>query len=583
MDKTTENLKAIVEKNPQIANSLLQYWQRFSDLQNNPFLRWEYANYHEIVEQYIDLYRRMIEYSDVSMVSYQNDLDDEFFDKLEHTISATQNAGISMTSCASYKPSDDQFYSRLHVGYSQMFNKIAEYWDQHCNADSDDCKHRFVVSISNRTDVVAYSYFNQLPPDNRLIEISLPIGVQYAPHRMFPMVMHEIGHYIGLRDRNKRKDMYHQLVICELLKRLYQEGLYYTFETDEKPLNIYENNRVDELGTETERKKKLCAHMICFLNDRYDAFKKIFLEIYQIHSGLRNDASNKSARLGNESYARELINLTNIALFQGLDDMRVCAQEALRGYCQQYRSLYEHKTSIERLEDDLSLTIDKAFEMLKLRWVNDHPDTQIARRCMTYFTEIAADIFMVRTLNMKRDSYLWLMFERWINCNEAQLANVMRSDTVMMRYPSVSNLLLEQAENQSFVDDHLSESYVAGLYHKVLNEAGQSVTLKDGERETIRANFEFFKQQIAALCDFQKNPVMRDEKVPGYNIQLRQLGIIRDYAEKLYKEADYAQAEKDMGAPEHAVLKHIRDIYRDSLNNKGVATSLKLVLSYVFS
>lgn len=568
-------------------NSLLDSIESFRSLNNSKYTAWVYKYYLSVVELFISLIddelsqsgdvRRVQDGETIAEISKESTC---FFDILEKMLGSLLNTSAYLTNSPGYRTIERNYIPRLLLCYQNIINTLVMCWDAAYPKPLIERKHAFVLCVQDGAEPQAYMHFSQLPPDKRVISIMIPLRQAYQPAMLLPLLLHEAGHYIGVRHRsnlqnsNKSRDNYFislvaRMFIRELLEFMFGIECSKLARCFSAPLDFISNN-IDEIDDDPQEYVAEVIHSILALYEycdfwtrhiaeEYNAYKRNFLNK---HSGALNTEMGKRKKYAIEAnYFSEMRTMMHVVI----NDLLV------EGEVEFYRIFERHiklcieqaPTKKEFFNKILAGIISRTSDALKkcLIHLAENDGMDFLSKSEGILSEIAADMFMTYGVHMSPMQYLCITFEQYAR-KKIPLAEITvrfsQTSTAHIRVIAVYSALVVagyQYKTNCYVDESMKR--IAQLY--------------EVETQQVKVVFDDFVHWIREM--YQENETADDS---SWTVQLeRMLSPIHlacSYAKAIIQDERYAhffdqpysgtEAQKKL----NRVFDRIRAIYDKSCN-----------------
>lgn len=410
---------------------IVKGFSAYCTLKDSIYTRWVYYHYEKIVNLFNELLGVcngsgiwFPEHNNRGQVETQ-----KFCDLLNHMLESLLNTSAYMTISPSYPRIANNCLPRLLLCYQNKINQLVEKWDDKYNAkNSVDAPHRqhyFFLHVQDVTSMRTYVFFQHLPPDQRIISVDVPLQQACQPEVLLPMLVHEAGHSVGVRNRKNRLDFFVELAVHKFCLRLLEK----MFDKNSRRL-IYlfqESTQDTKAGPSVENKnlRALIIHAFFALSESFEDICKRIKDDYElrkknyIKSLGDKDKSRKYAI--RENYSVEMSIILRRVFRELLTDSPEFILHIFRDHFKNWLDTSANPQDVwlkynDALQSYASKAIPEVMEGLNNQG-QDHGETSFLSDQEMILGEVAADIFMVRICSMSSKDYLELRFNQYIGKN----------------------------------------------------------------------------------------------------------------------------------------------------------------------
>lgn len=415
VDKTyIGKLRHTFERDATIAKNL----DAFIALQDSNITQWVYRQYLEIVSLFAELFleeqdwlrvtRPYAQSNSFSVDSY------DFFRLLNQMLEALLNTSAYFTDSPGYRTIENNCLPRLLMCYQRLINKLVCQWDLICY-EPEQRKHLFFLYAQDGSSVQAKMFFHKLPPDRRLIGVSVPIYDAYYSATLIPLLLHEAGHYIGVRHRENADDSRVDIFIRLVIDRYFMRLITLTEDKDASEVVHWfhePDSRSERLTHILFAMYEWYADLYTNLHESYEKTKKQILLDSPADSSERKRRKNKALMANYFSEMSSVFrNIFRYMLQNTPEDLTPPLEEhfslCIRQYPKEEINYRNYKNSgLKRLHIAMSQVYSDLCGTSSIDFIQESENM---------LSEVIADIFMVRISEMDVTKYLCLVFERHVN------------------------------------------------------------------------------------------------------------------------------------------------------------------------
>lgn len=393
----------------------------FKTLNESKYTQWVYRYYEPIVRIYASLLDDCLKspamLEDITVVQDAH----RFFVQLNQMLESLLNTSAYFTDSPGFRRVESNCIPRLLLYYQRKINNLVASWDNEYDTQIKR-EHIFMLCSNDQEPVQASMFFRALPPDKRLVMINIPMQQAYQPAVLLPLLLHEIGHYIGVRHRNDSNSPSITRATSFLnvaVQRFYIELLKYMFEMEyPEIIRLYKDPAKDIKQCEDS---SYVAHMIVTLLEGDKALKEMVTDRYQEYKKLVVEDCRKRIKdieiRDREIYAIEnnyfysMYNIT-YGVFETImetDFVFNCLNRHFRVCIDQLQSEEE---LFRNIYNELLDRLDIAFERMRDE-LNKPNGICFLKESEEMLSEVAADIFMTSMSGMDSAQYLCMVYEQY--------------------------------------------------------------------------------------------------------------------------------------------------------------------------
>lgn len=392
---------------------LNRHLKAFNELANAKITEWVYLQYKDIVK----LFANLSEENREEPETLDKDLNDTDFVRLHHQmLEALLNTSTYLTDSPGYRTTETNFAPRLLVYYQRIINDLVSEWDS-MSINSVNRKHLFFLYTQDNVSVKARTFFPKLPPDHRVVGIGVPVFDTYYVGNLFAMMLHEVGHYVGVRHRNEERiEVFIELVIATFYRRM----IFIIQESNHKDVSLDNILAMIKNGWD-----ETLIHLVLSVYEGYESEKDFMVYYYsmirdKIESAMKLENPNPSEKAKRRMNALKnnyfiemseiLRKIYRIVLMEYKGDLYPPVVEHFRRCIAQYPGREnDYRDMKNDLLDKLKYTQIKIYDELCNANTKD-----FIQESEDILSEVAADVFMVRVSGMNIRHYLCHVFERFI-------------------------------------------------------------------------------------------------------------------------------------------------------------------------
>ena len=567
-------------------NRLLDSIEAFQALGTSKYTSWVYRNYLAVVELFFALVD-----DELILLDSESHIDDNhavaeisrestyFFDTLEKMLGSLLNTSAYLTNSPGYRTIERNYIPRLLLCYQNIINSLVASWDAVYGKPEIERQHAFLLCVQDGAEPQAYMHFPKLPPDKRVINIMIPLLQAYQPAMLLPLLLHEAGHYVGVRLRStnlrhsKSRDSYFidlvaRMLIRELLELMFGikcDKLARCFSAPTDFIRKY-TEYIDGEPTEyvAEVIHSFLAmyeyhdNLVTYITDEYNAYKQRYLEE---EYGSPNGEMERRKKYAIESnYFSEMRAMMRVVITGVLNDevaffraferhIKLCIDQAP-----------EQKSFFNRVLAGIIKRTRSAFQDCLMQIAADDGSDFISKS-EGILSEIAADVFMVYGVHMTPKLYLCITFEQYAR-------KKMPLEDIRKRFSQTTS----------------AQSRVIAVY-TALTTAGYCCSPNcyiDESMKRIAHLYDVDIDQVQVMFDdFVSWVVTKSEENDSANVSLwtvqlermlSPISLATSYAKLLIKDERYAYSQNPLcgKTEEHKKLNHlfenIRTIYNEACN-----------------
>lgn len=569
-------------------NSLIDSIESFQSLNNSKYTAWVYKYYLSVAELFISLLDDELSKISKGECAHDGEIIAEisnesmcFFDVLEKMLGSLLNTSAYLTNSPGYRTIERNNIPRLLLCYQYILNTLVMCWDAAYPKPPIERKHAFVLCVQDGAEPQAYMHFSQLPPDKRVINIMIPLRQAYQPAMLLPLLLHEAGHYIGVRLRSnmqnsdKSRDSYYINLVARMFIRELLEFMF-GFECDEiaryfsDPKDFISGNRKKVEGDPTEFITEVihavlalyeyCDFWTRHIAEEYYAYKRNFLKIQ--YGDFHSEMGKRKRYAIEANYFSEMRIMMHAVINELLVEEEV---EFYRIFERHIKLCIEQDpTKKDFYNKILSGIICRTSDALKKCMIHlaENDGMDFISKSEGILSEIAADMFMTYGVHMSPIQYLCITFEQYARKKiplEDITVRFSQTSTAHIRVIAVYSALVTagyQYKENCYVDESMRR--IARLYEK-------------DEVQPVKAAFNEFVQWVMEM--YQENEMANDS---AWTVQLeRMLSPIHlacSYAKMIIKDdryahmSDHSYCENDAQRRLNRVFDRIRAIYDKACN-----------------
>lgn len=552
----------------------------YKALKNSCYTRWVYAYYEDVVQLFVKLLASCDLDKNCFFEDDSKELHDtqKFCDLLNHMLESLLDTSAHMTISPSYPRIANNCLPRLLLCYQKRINELVKAWDDQYNKGFDDDedkkrKHLFFLHGQDVSSMRAYMFFSHLPPDQRIIGIDVPLQQACRPIELLPMLVHEAGHYVGVRNRKARFDFYIEFtaqLFCKiLLEKMFSMSL-------RRLLYLFSAPNADGYG-----KGNLIVHAFYALAGSFeDICEKISEDYERLRDGYLN-SHNAEGALGSlglsrekavrEYYFSEMNMIMRRVFLELLTDnsnyLFVLLERYFAGWVKKYP---EKKAFYLKYNGELQACVQNAIEAIVADLYHQDQESGLVGFLSDkemVFGEVAADVFMVQICGLDSSAYLRLRFEEYMKKSNST-ASKTELDLMISQYVDVQIIAVYTAilfsEQDVFKDTHprLKEEVNQAL-HEVKNDVAPRSDVRRMLKETFNA---IQATKLKKLLDEQIERLKDDYKGEKLDVFERYVSYIHEFllmSKEKRENADWISMLQNVASPHETVIEYAWLIYND--------------------
>lgn len=544
----------------------------FLALYNSNYTRWAYQNYESVISLGGKLLLQLMDwrlYNDLNMkVAVEGA--HLFFNSINEMLESLLNTSGDYTDSPGYRKIEKNMIPRLILGYQNMMNVYAAKWDK--ENGTPDREHIFLLTPHIGKEINALMFFGSLPPDKRVIKVSLPIRYAFRPITGLSFEWHEMGHYIGVRDRSaggntsgsKARVHYMAEIISVLFCRKMIE--YYVAEiadiTDiSKLLKGKEGTLAQQefACTMAYALYEVRGKIVYEIIDTYPYIKKLRVdELKQKINSLGVDQCNirhvmdRKVKTIERDYFSEMTPIIKEILTALLDKLQSNILNSFNALCEKVIAKNpSQRSSCLARELEFESLCPHLIEQAKRDLIRNDVNRNIVTEAKMILSEVAADVFMVQSLSMSINDYLLLFLEQYYLAHDIkELEDFIQSfESVQvdnMRVLAVVQAMKEMIDEKNSQEVYDWMSYNPDDYEK--KRIDDIKKLSQNNQYDVGELYEKLKSVIQEAADHYSNrknverfglPKWTEEVAKSFNPYY----MVEDYTRQLFRDHRYAQNE----------------------------------------
>lgn len=575
-------------ENTGMINSMLDSFASFQALNTSKYTSWVYRHYLPIVELFSSLIEDEFmlateaeQFRDDNVIAIISEEAVSFFDVLDRMLGALLNTSAYLTDSPGYRTIERNWIPRLLLCYQKIINTLVTCWDAAYPKPGIERKHAFILCVQDGAEPQANMYFPQLPPDKRVINIMIPLFQAYQPAMLLPLLLHEAGHYVGVRLRSNPQnlDQARDKFFIHLVTNMFIREM----------LELMFGNTCDNLAKcfndPVNYVKMYGEYIDCEPSEYVAEVIHAFLSMYEYHEIFERYIADEYY-----AYKRKFMECRIGSPKSEMEWRRKYAIES--NYFSEMRKIM--RTIINGILDDGEVEFSRVFERHIGLCIDQEPEKKrfynrilagIVKRvrfaiqdCMIHLaaqdgsdfisksewilSEIAADMFMVHGVQMSADLYLCITFEQYAR-KKIPVKDILMMfsltpnahSRVVAVYSVLSNRRYGEISSSGYIEESMAR--IAQLHGVGSDE--------------VHACF-------ADFCKWIKNKKHENEEANGscWTVQIERMlspiSISSAYAKLLFDDDRYADSDdiKTEVTEEkkklQRVIRKIRMIYKNACN-----------------
>lgn len=561
-DDTFINTEEVfLEKNQRIrgyAEMSKRKLNEFNLNKRNPFIRWTSKLYSDLLDQYTTILNKELTYQETELVLSIDPF--SFYDAFDKIIQSLHPNSLYCAHSYGINVAHSMFAPRALVAYTQLLNEIAQEWDSakinRLRAEPDYLipQHKFMLYMNHNLRVEAEEYSANLPPDNSVIMIRFPQSMIYNADILMPLLLHETGHFIGVRKRKfvegaiNREKYFINLVAEQLLFLMYcsiKKTFSYATNRYDMIINVPYQCDQDSERLLLEFLRSVVSKVAEKFENMYKAYKEYYLNKLENDKRITSDEKRENKLGINEGYFRYAKRILMLCVERFILDWDKVETEYLDAF-------FAQKPTIEEVsKENLKIMLQKIISELRNHMSGKMGEVFIDD-CASCLSEPVADLFMVKMLDMRAIEYLLLVFEQRMSSDDNQrtIRQKATADTARARYISVLNILSPSVSTTNYK--------ISTSFEKSRLEAIAAAWKM--EYSQLEKNYEYFVHialeeltQLRLLLENSEhsNPTLSAIFDPAYRVS--------QYISALSSDQRYTEKEIKEKIP---IVEKIREFYR---------------------
>lgn len=563
----------------------MQQLSEFLELRSSKYTDWVYWEYHEIVYDFCCLLVQAIKYHEHYSESERDT--NHFFQILSEMLESLLNTSACFTDSPGYRRVENNSVPRWILYYQTIIHSLVVNWDDATRNRSGDRmpnrKHSFILATNTDYTIDASMYFSFLPPDERVIYVRIPIFQAFQPSVILPKLIHEVGHYIGVRRRNEevgksRRDLFIRL-----------------------SLQFFINEVIDNMEKLQKEKAKRAAEekkqddVLYFARLMLDAaFEYVLKDISEQYSREKEwniqeiDQENKNLVYAmQENYLQEMKVLL-AGVYRGL---LLSGEDYFRDLCYGFFMNVMQRQNVEREKVERAYNrvyplFSEAIMDLSYSFLEDWHESGFLADCEKVFSEVTADVFMSQIIGMNREEYAILFFEDYVYNTFYEYDNFFECDAdicpnQIIATPTTYYRLVSMYANLPEADEACYEKKrLEVIVRKIKENANEKELGKI--KEKYAALKAFLQTEVAIL----EKEFREDDGSPEkpwktqYRNHWKPYYTIKEYVECISSDDRYHTLEQDL----HLIqtVKEVRTLYEIAKKEVEGKENLDVVLSKLY-
>jgi hypothetical protein len=577
------------------------YYDTFVALKQSRFTKWVYSIYRPYVALMETLLKEHLDWVGDTQDSLKNSI--TFFTAMFEMIESLLSTSSSYTKSPGFRKIEINIVPRLILSYQSIIQHYAGYWNRKENESEryPERHHLFLLTPHIRKDLRSEIFFSSLPPGKRLVKIRLPVTYALRPTTCLPVLFHEVGHLIGVRHRSTGRIDSFLILVVQLIIQSISEKFYsqHIDESSDPEAEEFDFNNVIP-GNSGTRKQRFIFSNLTFmlfefgnvlyssLRSMYEKIKYAVLEEYK--EKINNPKENVTkAVLKREKNAIEKDYFSAVVLIIDKIFKEHIDEKFLDEFLENTESRFSEliwdgilsRTMVEAAEKQLVYKFQRVVNdiLSEMELHNEHKNLIIKSEWI--LSEIASDIFMIKTLNMSSIDYLLLHFELLLASYGkdgimTSIAKFGTSEIDNLRILAVYSVLEKnnsEVASTQYIEDYLQTIEIAGV------GISKKVNLFYLFKKAVKSEIEKYNEiiidsQILDNTEWDIKDYTASEMAKAMN----PFYGVHKYAEQLYNDARYVQRE--------AKVKDLRKLYslakKEIKNESKVSDLYKDLLSLAF-
>lgn len=573
------------------------YYDTFVALKQSRFTKWVYSIYRPYVALMETLLKEHLDWVEDTQESLKNSI--TFFTAMFEMIESLLSTSSSYTKSPGFRKIEINIVPRLILSYQSIIQHYAENWNEKENENWNypERRHLFLLTPHMGKDLRSEVFFSSLPPEERLVKIRLPIIYALRPTTCLPVLFHEVGHFIGVRHRsNGRIDSFLTLVVQLIIQSIIEKFNSLDIDESLEPnAKGYNYNEVLSENYSSSKQKFIISNLTLLLfefgNVLHDSLSNMYVEIKERFLEEYKEKINNPKENVTKAVLKREISAMDKDYFSAVVPtieiiLKECmGEEFLDEFFEDTESRFSEliwdgilsRTMVEAAERQLVYKFQRVLNDIlpEMELHNEHKNLII--KSERILSEIASDIFMIKTLDMSSIDYLLLYFELLLASYGkdgimTSIAKFGTSEIDNLRILAVYSVLEKnnsEVASTQYIEDYLQTIESAGV------EISKKVSLFYSFEKAVKSaltkyiNLEEYSKNLdnGAWKNEPYSAVRMTKKMnPFYGVH--------DYAEQLYNDIRYVQRENK--------VKNLRKLYRlakkEIKNESGISDLYKNLL-----